>query len=113
MNEYKTLNRIDLAVRHLGESFSGMKAQMITTPLISRYIDRRLEEGASNGSINRELSALRRMFRLGIQHNKVDRPPHIDLLKENNVRKGFVKHGDFLALREALPEYLRGFATFT
>jgi integrase len=33
-------------------------------------------------------------------------------LKENNVRKGFFEHGDFLALREALPEYLAGFITF-
>jgi integrase len=112
VNGYKTFNRIELAVEHLGESFSGMRAQTITTPLISRYIDKRLEEDASNGSINRELSALRRMFRLGVQHNKVDRPPHIDLLKENNVRKGFFEHGDFLALREALPEYLAGFITF-
>ena len=27
------------------------------------------------------------------------------MLKESNVRKGFFEHGDFLALREALPEY--------
>ena len=34
------------------------------------------------------------------------------MLKENNVRKGFFEHGDFLALREALPEYMKGFVTF-
>jgi len=34
------------------------------------------------------------------------------MLKENNVRKGFFEHGDFLALRDALPDYLKGFATF-
>ena len=33
-------------------------------------------------------------------------------LKENNVRKGFFEHGDFLALREALPDYMKGFVTF-
>ena len=34
------------------------------------------------------------------------------MLKENNVRKGFFEHGDFLALRDALPFHLRGFVTF-
>ena len=34
------------------------------------------------------------------------------MLKEDNVRKGFFEHGDFLALRNALPSYLKGFVTF-
>lgn len=34
------------------------------------------------------------------------------MLKENNIRKGFFEHGDFLALRRRLPGYLRGFITF-
>jgi integrase len=34
------------------------------------------------------------------------------MLRENNVRKGFFEHGDFIKLRDALPEYLRGFITF-
>ena len=34
------------------------------------------------------------------------------MLKENNTRKGFFEHGDFLALKDALPEHLKGFATF-
>lgn len=37
-------------------------------------------------------------------------PPRF--LIENNTHKGFFEHHEFLALREALPEYLRGFATF-
>ena len=34
------------------------------------------------------------------------------MLKENNTRKGFFEHNDFLALRDALPDYLKGFVTF-
>jgi len=34
------------------------------------------------------------------------------LLKENNTRKGFFEHGDFLAVRGFLPEYLRKYVTF-
>jgi len=34
------------------------------------------------------------------------------MLKESNIRKGFFEHREFLALRNALPSYLKGFVTF-
>ncbi len=54
------------------------------------------------------------MLNLGAQQTppKVDRVPYISRLKENNVRKGFFEHGEFLALRLALPFHLKGFVTF-
>jgi integrase len=74
----------------------------------------RAKHGASKASINRELSALKRMLNLGARQTppRVERVPYVPMLKENNVRKGFFEHHEFLALKEALPEYLRGFATF-
>jgi integrase len=38
--------------------------------------------------------------------------PYIALLEERNVRKGFFEHDQFLAMRVALPEYLRPVLTF-
>jgi len=54
------------------------------------------------------------MLNLGAQQTppKVDRVPYIPMLKENNVRKGFFEHGEFLTLRDALPSYLKGFVAF-
>ena len=74
----------------------------------------RLEEGAENATVNRELAALKRIFNLGAKQTppKVDRVPFIPMLKENNVRKGFFEEGEFQALRSALPSYLQGFVTF-
>jgi integrase len=34
------------------------------------------------------------------------------MLKENNVRKGFFEHGEFVAFRNALPEYFKPVVTF-
>jgi hypothetical protein len=39
------------------------------------------------------------------------RIPKIKMLDENNDRKGFFEHDHFLAVRAALPEYLRDFVT--
>ena len=114
INQKKSLPRAGRSVNHLQEYFEGYRVPQITTPKIQAYIERRLESGAANASVNRELSALKRMLNLGNQSTppKVDRVPHIPMLKENNVRKGFFEHGDFLALRKNLPEHLRGFVTF-
>ncbi len=114
VNGRKSLDRAQHSVKHLKDFFEGLRAPEITTPRIRRYIEARLEEGAENGTINRELAALKRMLNIGAQQTppRVDRVPFIPMLKENNVRKGFFEHGDFLALRNVLPGHLKGFVTF-
>ena len=91
-----------------------MKATEITTDKVKAYIEKRMEEGLSNASINRELAALKRMFHLGAQCTppKVTLIPHIPMLKESNVRKGFFENEEYKALKEALPEDLRPIVTF-
>ncbi|HSQ83182.1 MAG TPA: hypothetical protein VLM43_00545 [Desulfobacterales bacterium] len=39
---------------------------------------------------------------------ETERVPFITLSKENNIRKGFFEHWEFLALRDALPSNLKG-----
>jgi integrase len=114
INRKKSLMRAERSVGHLKTYFEGLRVTQISTPKVKNYIERRLDEGAANATINRELSALKRMLNLGANQTppKVARVPHIPMLKENNVRKGFFEHGEFLALRDALPAYLRGLVTF-
>lgn len=90
----------------------GYRVPQIKTAKIEAYIERRLSEGIKNSIINRELATLKRMLSLGVKQTKVDRVPYIPMLQENNIRKGFFEHGDFIALRDAIPEHLKGFITF-
>ena len=114
INGRKSLKRAERSANQLKNFFDGYKVPEITTPRIQSYIEKRLEEKKSNATVNRELAALKRILNLGLQQTppKVDRVPHIPMLKENNVRKGFFEHGDFINLRETLPLYLKGFVTF-
>ena len=114
INEKKSLERVQISLNHLEGHFEGFRVTQITSTSINKYIDNRLAEKAANGTINRELSALKRMLNLGARQTppKVDRVPYIEMLEEDNVRKGFLEYRDFLRLRDALPEYLKGFATF-
>ena len=92
--------------------FGDCKAHGVGTDRVKQFITKRQEEGLANATINRELSALKRMFNLGIQAEKIHRKPYIPMLKENNARKGFFEHGEFVAFRNALPDYFKPVVTF-
>jgi integrase len=112
-NKKKTLQRVEELINLLKGSFGGRRAIEITSQAVKGYIGKRQQEGAANGTINRELGALKRMFTLAMKQTppRVGQCPHVPLLKESNVRSGFFEHEDFLSLRGALPDYAQVAAT--
>jgi integrase len=102
--------RLELSLRHLGEAFAGQRAASITAERVSAYAARRLEDGAARATVNRELAALRRALRLGHRSGRLAVVPHIQQLREANVREGFFERPDFGRLVRALPRDLRACA---
>lgn len=140
-NRKRSLDDVERRIEmHLKPFFCNRRMASITTADIREYIDSRQKEttvlrkaftftardgtprhvpeqrrtitGVSNAEINRELTALKRMFNLAIQAGKLIQKPHIPLLKEHNVRVGFFEREQFLAVLAHLPDPVRPAATF-
>jgi hypothetical protein len=98
MNKFRSADRLQRSLTRLMRAFRGIPALDLTPDRISVYITDRQAENAENATINRELSALVRMFHLGQIAGKVDRMPTITKLEEDNVRKGFLEPAQFHSL---------------
>lgn len=97
-----------LVVRvHLKPYFGQIKADQITKQNILEYIQKRKADKKKNGTINRELTLLRRAFKLAEMAH-----PKIPKLEENNVRTGFLSPEQFERLITELPEHVRPIALF-
>ena len=70
--------------KHILPFFGEARSSAITTADIRRYVVRRQEEGAANGTINRELTAIKRAFSLAAQAGKIMTKPHVPMLKEKS-----------------------------
>jgi integrase len=94
-------------VSALDDFFASDRAAEITTPRIREFIAKLQRHRLPNATVNRSLALLRRMFRLVFEDGSLRVVPHFPMLKESNVRKGFVVHDQYSLLRDALPDYLK------
>jgi integrase len=97
---------------HLEPHFRGRRLANITTSDIREFVAARQLAGAANGEINRELSALKRMYTLAVQAGKLHGKPYIPMLQEDNIRRGFFEREQFESMRRALPGPLQPVVTF-
>lgn len=109
INGRKTLQRAQELTATLRKTFGQFRACRMTSEHIRTHIIRRQSEGVTNGTINRELAALKRMYRLASQQTPplVLTTPHIPHLQENNVRQGFFTEDEFKVLRAVLPDHVK------
>ena len=101
-------NRSGRRLLHLREAFGHSALVAITTDRVRAYEAQRLGEGAARATVNQELAALRRMFTLAVEAGRLATRPVIKTPDPRNARKGFVTDKQFAAVRDELPEQLRG-----
>jgi len=103
------------AWKHIEKFFHAPTRVTAVTPTqLDQYAKARLAEGAARQTINNELSALRRGFKLAIEKGLLSVMPIIKLPRVQNARKGFFEDGDFAAVllelpahEKPVPEFLR------
>ena len=100
------------SAERLLDFFGGRRAAQVTTADVGAYVERRRQAGFANGSINRELAALKRMYRLAVQGERLFKAPHIPMLKEAPPRLGFFEAEQFQAVLRHLRPELRLIALF-
>lgn len=100
-------------VKHLRAYFALSRALDITPARIRAYQAARLDEGAEAGTINREVAALHRMFRISVKAGLLSACPSFpERLEENPPRQGFFEHEEYMAIREHLPQDYRDVLDF-
>lgn len=89
--------------------FGKLRAASLTTDRMDQYRDRRRKSGASDATVNRELTILRTAFNNARKRTppKVFNVPYFPMTAESNVRQGFLADEKYEQLRDALPEELR------
>jgi integrase len=104
LHGYRAIKSARSRIAQLRRRFGDQTARRITAGAIRDYqLDRR-RAGAATGTINRETSALSRMFRLAIRRGALaEMPTFPDRLTENPPRQGFFEHAEYLAVRGHLP----------
>ena len=100
MRGLRSLDRVQDALNHLRPHFGARPLAAIGADRLTEYVVARQAEAAANSTIHKELSALRRMFRLAVVARKLNpaQVPTFPKLEIDNVREGFVSVGEFNTL---------------
>ena len=89
--------------------FGSIRAARLTTDIMDAYRAKRKLGKAQDSTVNRELSVLRSALYKGKKRTppKVHIIPYFPLLKETNIRQGFLTDEQYAALKNALPDDLK------
>ena len=96
--------------KHLLGFFGQTKANAVSSASIRDYMEFRKGKGASNASINRELSIMQSAFSMGFKETprRVAAKLYFERLPESKGRQGFVEEKTYRAIAEnCLDLYLR------
>mgnify|MGYP006278437389 CR=1 FL=1 len=98
-----------LSVRNLLVFFQGRTLKAITAGDIADYISKRLKDGRAPGTINRELTCLKRMYNLAIRWKDARSNPvnDVDVLEEPPGRTRYLTEAEAQLLIESAIDHLK------
>ena len=111
LNGRRSLDRVELSIRHLRGTFGRMRAIDITHDKLLAYLTARLEH-AKPATVKLDLAALRRMFKLARKSGKVTHRPEFPTVTVHNARTGFFEQAELQAVLAELPEDVRPLVEF-
>lgn len=88
----RSTKRLGQHLGHLRSFFARAPALSMTAERFTDYVLARRADGAAEGTINRELAAAKRMFRVAVRNRLLltDHVPYIELAPEDNIRHGLI-----------------------
>jgi integrase len=107
LNRRRSTARLRICVQHLKAELGNPLVGDIDSSMLFDYAAKRSKAGAGPGTVNLELGAIRRAFRLAKQLRRVASIPEIRFLKEPPPRQGFVEREQLDHLVAALPASVR------
>jgi integrase len=105
-------------VTRLLKAFGSHRASKITDISLKAFVDDCLGQGLAPATVNRHMALLRRAFKLGEDHQPrkvaAGTAPNFakHFLTEDNARRGFFEHADFLKMRDSLHGSVRAALIF-
>jgi integrase len=111
-NGRRSLWTLTYRLEPMRTAFMGERAVDVTEHRIDAYTAARLAEGYAPASVNRELAALRRAYRLAVRQKRLAVAPTITMLAEASPRQGFVQPAMFGTIAAYLPGPLADVARF-
>jgi integrase len=112
VNDNRSTATLNFNIKHLEGFFKFDRAVDIAPDRVLAYQQQRLSEGGARATINREVATLGRMLTLAVKLKKLSWRPTFEQLDGEKVREGFLQYGDFLAIVDNLPEYLKDIISF-
>ncbi len=107
-NAGRDTTRVEISLNQLRGFFGQHRARMITYDAVEPYKCKRIDNEAARSTINSELSALSKAFKLALRARKVREIPPIDRFGQlHNARTGFFEEREFREVLAKLPEHWR------
>jgi integrase len=104
-----TIERNHQFIKHLEPFVSDKLLQNITVPVAEEYKNARKNEGASNATVNREISFLKAVLNKAVKWGLIDKNPvqFVESLPESHQFKRYLTPTETLLLIDVSEEHLR------